>query len=38
MLAARRVTEADFTQFDYILAMDRDNLSDLLETAAADAP
>ncbi len=36
MLAARSVAEADFTQFDYILAMDRDNLSDLHAVAAPD--
>jgi protein-tyrosine phosphatase len=28
-LRARQVTEADFAQFDFILAMDRDNLSEL---------
>ena len=27
--AARKVQSADFTKFDYILAMDRDNLKDL---------
>jgi len=30
-LRARRVTVADFAEFDYLLAMDRDNLGDLLE-------
>ncbi|MDQ5911194.1 MAG: low molecular weight protein-tyrosine phosphatase [Pseudomonadota bacterium] len=30
-LRARRVTVADFAEFDYLLAMDRDNLRDLLE-------
>jgi len=29
-LRARRVTIADFAEFDYILAMDRDNLKNLL--------
>lgn len=28
--AARKVSVADFVDFDYILAMDRENLSDLL--------
>ena len=31
---ARRVVDADFERFDYILAMDRDNLDVLLEAAA----
>ena len=31
-LRARQVCEADFTQFDYVVAMDRDNLS-LLEAS-----
>jgi protein-tyrosine phosphatase len=30
---ARRVEQADFDEFDYILAMDRDNLSNLLNRA-----
>lgn len=30
-LRARRVTEADFLEFDYLLAMDRENVADLLE-------
>jgi len=30
-LAARDVVEADFDLFDYIIAMDQDNLADLLE-------
>ena len=30
-LRARRVTVADFAEFDYLLAMDRDNFEDLLE-------
>jgi protein-tyrosine phosphatase len=30
-LRARRVTVADFSAFDYVLAMDRDNLNDLRE-------
>jgi len=30
-LRARRVTEADFANFDYLLAMDRDNFEHLLE-------
>jgi protein-tyrosine phosphatase len=29
-LRARQVTEADFAEFDYVLAMDRDNLDHLL--------
>ncbi len=29
-LRARQVTEADFAEFDYVLAMDRDNLQHLL--------
>ncbi len=33
MLAARNVVEADFDRFDYIVAMDKDNLTDLLEKA-----
>ncbi|HJP39170.1 MAG: low molecular weight protein-tyrosine-phosphatase [Gammaproteobacteria bacterium] len=33
MLAARSVIESDFAHFDYILAMDQDNLTDLLEQA-----
>jgi len=32
-LAARNVVEADFENFDYIIAMDRDNLEDLMEKA-----
>lgn len=32
-LAARNVVEADFDRFDYIIAMDQDNLADLLEKA-----
>ncbi len=32
-LRARQVVEAEFTGFDLILAMDRSNLEDLLETA-----
>lgn len=35
-LAARRVAEADFGRFDYILAMDQDNVSDLRELADPD--
>ena len=31
---ARRVESSDFEQFDYILAMDQDNLEALLEAAA----
>ncbi len=30
-LRARRVTEVDFLEFDYLLAMDRENVADLLE-------
>lgn len=30
-LRARRVTLADFAEFDYVLAMDRDNYENLLE-------
>jgi protein-tyrosine phosphatase len=30
-LRARRVTVADFAEFDYVLAMDRDNFDNLLE-------
>ncbi|MDH5230714.1 MAG: low molecular weight phosphotyrosine protein phosphatase [Gammaproteobacteria bacterium] len=30
---ARRVTRADFSEFDYVLAMDADNLSNLLNMA-----
>ncbi len=33
-LQARRVAESDFERFDYILAMDQDNLEELLESAA----
>ncbi|MAF83523.1 MAG: low molecular weight protein-tyrosine-phosphatase [Gammaproteobacteria bacterium] len=33
MLVARSVIESDFARFDYILAMDQDNLADLLEKA-----
>lgn len=32
---ARRVGEADFEQFDYLLAMDRSNLSDLMAICPA---
>jgi protein-tyrosine phosphatase len=32
-LAARNVVEADFENFDYIIAMDQDNLADLMERA-----
>lgn len=30
-LSARRITEADFIEFDYVLAMDRENMGDLLD-------
>jgi protein-tyrosine-phosphatase len=30
---ARQVTEDDFKEFDYVLAMDRENLEDLQEIA-----
>lgn len=32
MHSARKVQKADFTTFDYVLAMDEDNLDSLLET------
>ena len=32
-IRARRVSEADFETFDYIFAMDKDNLGELLELA-----
>ena len=35
-LGARRVDPSDFERFDYILAMDRDNLDSLLAEAAAE--
>jgi protein-tyrosine phosphatase len=35
-LRARRVTTADFLRFDYILAMDRDNLAMLREACPAE--
>ncbi|MDX2265887.1 MAG: low molecular weight protein-tyrosine-phosphatase [Hyphomicrobiales bacterium] len=37
-LRARRVSRADFTRFDYILAMDEMNLGDLRELAPPDFP
>jgi len=36
-LVARQVREADFFDFDYLLAMDRDNLADLEARRPADA-
>jgi len=33
---ARRVNEADFQEFDYVLAMDRDNYDDLLSICPSD--
>jgi low molecular weight protein-tyrosine phosphatase len=36
-LRARRVCDQDFTEFDYIVAMDEDNLSILEELATEDA-
>ncbi len=35
-IRARRVEEADFSRFDYIIAMDRDNLAVLEEQISAD--
>jgi protein-tyrosine phosphatase len=35
-IRARRVDEADFARFDYIIAMDRDNLAALEELITAD--
>ena len=35
-IRARRVEEADFSRFDYIIAMDRDNLAVLEEQRSAD--
>lgn len=32
-IRARRISEADFENFDYIFAMDKDNLGELLELA-----
>lgn len=32
-IRARRITDADFETFDYIFAMDKDNLGELLERA-----
>jgi protein-tyrosine phosphatase len=34
-LRGRQVSDADFVEFDYILAMDRDNLADLLARCPA---
>ena len=36
MLRARQVTRDDFARFDWILAMDRDNLADLAKLKPAD--
>jgi protein-tyrosine phosphatase len=35
-IKARKVTKTDFTQFDLILAMDNDNVSELKKVAPAD--
>jgi protein-tyrosine phosphatase len=36
MLRGRQVTQIDFTKFDYVLAMDRDNLANLLKICPED--
>ncbi len=36
-LRARRFESSDFTEFDYLLAMDRNNLADMLAIKPADA-
>jgi protein-tyrosine phosphatase len=33
---SRKVRPSDFTEFDYILAMDRDNLNDMVDAAVKD--
>lgn len=35
-LRARRVQASDFSEFDYVIAMDRDNLSNLIHEAPAE--
>lgn len=37
-LRARKVTSSDFSDFDYVIAMDHDNLADLQAVAASQSP